>query len=113
MVRGQKRKILMHERQCIHYLDMIADAVCNVRHGKLGAIEAISNIQLYLDAISLGTDGGAVFIGERFAERPPHPAPATATLPNTPVGEIAGAGSGRQENEIPSVPHSRKRQLGN
>ena len=101
-MRAQKRKFIVHERECIDALEKIADDVCSIRCGKLGAIEAICNIQVYLDDISWDSDGGPVFIGNRFAMQPPQPELATATLPNTPVGDVAGAGSGRQENEISS-----------
>ena len=101
-MRAQKRKFIVHERECIDALEKIADDVCSSRCGKLGAIEAICNIQVYLDDISWDSDGGPVFIGNRFAMQPPQPELATATLPNTPVGDVAGAGSGRQENEISS-----------
>ena len=86
-------------------MQMIADDVVNVRLGTLGAIEAICNIQMYLDDISW-SDGGPVFLGNRFCMQPPQPAPASTTLPQSPVGEVAGAGSGRQETEMQSVPHT-------
>jgi len=118
-MRAQKRKFIVHERECIDALEKIADDVCSIRCGKLGAIEAICNIQIYLDEISWDSDGGLVFIDNRFAMQPPQPELATATLPNTPVGEIAGEvavrkmkfhrcrilGRDSSVTEMPSVPH--------
>ena len=86
-------------------MQMIADDVVNCRRGKLGVVEAICNIQLYLDDISW-SDGGPVFLGNRFCVQPPQPAPASTTLPHSPAGKVAGAGSGRQETEMQSVPHT-------
>ena len=103
--RVQKRKFVVHERECVAAMQMIADDVVNVRRGKLGVVEAISNIQLYLDDISW-SDGGPVFLGNRFCMPPPQPAPASTTLPQSPVGEVAGAGSGRQQTEMQTVPHT-------
>ena len=103
--RVQKRKFVVHERECVAAMQMIADDVVNVRLGTLGAIEAICNIQIYLDDISW-SDGDPVFLGNRFCMQPPQPAPASTTLPQSPVGEVAGAGSGRQQTEMQTVPHT-------
>ena len=95
----------MHERECVAAMQMIADDVVQCRSGNLGPVEAICNIQLYLDDISW-SDGGPVLLGNPFCMQPVQPVPARTTLPQSPAGEVAGAGCGRQENQMPSVPHT-------
>jgi hypothetical protein len=52
-----------------------------------------------LDIISW-SDGGPVLEGNRSCT------PTRTTLPQSPAGEVAGAGSGRQETQMQSVPHT-------
>ena len=96
---------MIHERECIAAMRDIEEDVKNCRRGLLGVVEAICNIQLYLDDISW-SDGGPDCLGNRSCMQPPQPAPASTTLPQSPVGEVAGAGSGRQETQMQSVPHT-------
>ena len=98
-MRVQKRKFVIHERECIHAIRSIEADVRNYRYGVLGAIEAVINIQMDLDIISW-SDGGPVLEGNRSCT------PTRTTLPQSPAGEVAVAGCGRQENQMPSVPHT-------
>ncbi len=96
---------MVFERQCVAAMRFIEADVVNCRRGTLGAIEAIGNIQVWLDDISW-SDEGPVCLGNRFCLQPPQPAPASTTLPQSPVGEVAGAGSGRQQTEMQTVSHT-------
>jgi hypothetical protein len=83
----------------------IEEDVKNCRRGLLGVVEAVCNIQILLDDISW-SDEGPVLPGNPFCMQPVQPVPARTTLPQSPAGEVAGAGSGRQETQMQSVPHT-------
>ena len=69
-MRVQKRKFVVHDRECVAAMQMIADDVVKVRLGTLGAIEAICNIQIYLDIVASSDSDESVRCGNQIIVPP-------------------------------------------
>ena len=87
-------------------MQMIEADVVRFRCGKLGTIEAVCNIHLILDDLSACSDGVAVFPVNRSSMQPPQPAVVSDIMSEASVAEVAGAGTGRSESDMPAVPHA-------
>ena len=87
-------------------MQMIEADVIRFRSGKLGAIEAVCNIQLIVDDLSACSGGVSVFPASRSSMQPPQPAVVSDTMSEALVADVAGAGTGRSASDMPAVPHA-------
>ena len=102
----KRRKVVLYDRKCSHYLSVIEDAVLACRKGRIGAIEAIDNIKVYLDVMGDSSDEGDVLhdVTKYLSQRKGEATAIVNSFEGT-FGRVAGAGRGSSENEIPSAPH--------